>query len=100
MKKAIITTILFLLFSKSTLAAEKTVVLSVPGMTCVTCPITVKAALAQVAGVSAVDVRYEERNAIVTFDDDKTSIDKLTEATTNAGYPSTLKKTMTQESSL
>ena len=66
-------------------------------MTCVTCPITVKAALSQVEGVSSVDVRYEERNATVTFDDEETSIDELSQATTNAGYPSTLKKTVGQE---
>ncbi|EBA00788.1 Periplasmic mercuric ion binding protein, MerP [Marinobacter sp. ELB17] len=56
------------------------------------CPITVKVALNRVEGVSAVDVRYEERDATVTFDDAKTSVEALTQATTNAGYPSTLKQ--------
>ena len=99
MKKTMITKILFLLFSMPALAVEKTVTLSVPGMTCVTCPITVKAALGQVAGVSAVDVRFEERDATVTFDDEKTSVKQLTEATTNAGYPSTLKATAAKNQS-
>ena len=43
-------------------------------------------------GVSSVQVRYEERDATVTYDDEKTSVEALTQATTNAGYPSTLKQ--------
>jgi len=92
MKKSLIATALFLLFSLPALAAQKTVALSVPGMTCSACPITIKVALNRVEGVSAVDVRYEERDATVTFDDAKTSVEALTQATTNAGYPSTLKQ--------
>ena len=90
MRKSLITAVLFTLFSLPALAAEKTVTLSVPGMTCSACPITVKAALKRVDGVSSVQVRYEERDATVTFYDDKTSVDAITQATTNAGYPSTL----------
>jgi len=90
MKKSLITAVLFTLFSMPALASQKTVTLSVPGMTCSACPITVKAALKRVDGVSSVQVRYEERDATVTFDDDKTSVDAITQATTNAGHPSTL----------
>jgi len=70
-------------------AADKTVILSVPGMTCAACPITVKTALNKVDGVSKVDVSYPDREAVVTFDDNRTSVGALTEATANAGYPST-----------
>lgn len=73
-------------------AATQTVTLSVPGMTCAACPITVKKALSKVEGVSQVDVTFEKREAVVTFDDAKTSAQKLTEATTNAGYPSSVKR--------
>lgn len=73
-------------------AAIQTVTLSVPGMTCAACPITVKKALTKVGGVSQVDVSFDKREAVVTFDDAKTSIQKLTEATTNAGYPSSVKR--------
>lgn len=98
MKKSLIATALFLLFSFPALAAQQTVTLSVPGMTCSACPITVKAALNKVEGVSAVDVRYKQRDATVTFDDAKTSVEALTQATTNAGYPSTLQQSQaTQE---
>lgn len=71
-------------------AVDKTVTLSVPGMTCAACPITVKAALNKVDGVSQVDVSYPDRAAVVTFEDNRTSVGALTEATTNAGYPSIL----------
>ena len=72
-------------------AAPRTVVLSVPGMDCATCPITVKKALRKVSGVSLVQVTFETREARVTFDDAKTSVEALLLATKNAGYPSTVK---------
>ncbi|TAL90310.1 MAG: mercury resistance system periplasmic binding protein MerP [Candidimonas sp.] len=87
---------LFTLFTFATLvaapawAATKTVTLSVPGMTCAACPLTVKAALSKVEGVSKTHVIFEKREAIVTFDDAKTNIQALMKATRNAGYPSIL----------
>ncbi len=71
------------------LAATKTVTLAVPSMTCPVCPITVKKALNSVSGVSKVDVSFAKKEAIVTFDDAKTSVGTLTKATADAGYPST-----------
>lgn len=68
--------------------APRTVTLSVPGMTCAACPITIKKALLKVAGVQKVDVSYEKLEAVVTFDDAKTNVDALTNATKRAGYPS------------
>jgi mercuric ion binding protein len=73
-------------------AATKTVTLSVPGMTCAACPITVKRALTNVHGVTKTDVSFERREALVTFDDSRTNVQALTEATKNAGYPSTAVK--------
>ena len=73
-------------------AAPQTVTLDVPGMTCAACPITVKKAISKVDGVSKVDVSYEKRQAVVTFDDAKATVQKLTQATENAGYPSTVKR--------
>ncbi|WP_454728064.1 MULTISPECIES: mercury resistance system periplasmic binding protein MerP [Cupriavidus] len=72
-------------------AATQTVKLSVPGMTCAACPITVKQALSKVEGVEKTDVRFEQREAIVTFDDSKTNVQALTKATADAGYPSSVK---------
>ena len=61
-------------------------------MTCAACPITVKKALSKVEGVSKTDVTFENRQAVVTFDDSKTNIQKLTKATEDAGYPSIVKR--------
>jgi len=69
-------------------AATKTVTLDVPGMTCPACPITIKKALNKVQGVSKVDVNYEKKQAVVTFDDTKADTRALMKATTDAGYPS------------
>ena len=71
------------------LAATKTVKLSIPSMTCPVCPVTVKKALNAVPGVSRVDVSFAKKDAVVAFDDSKTSVTALTKATANAGYPST-----------
>ncbi len=73
-------------------ASPKTVTLNVRGMTCAACPITVKKALEKVSGVSKIDVQYEKKQVVVTFEDTKTNIDALVKATTNAGYPSQLEK--------
>jgi len=74
-------------------ASPKTVTLNVSGMTCEACPITVKKALQKVPGVSKIDVLYERKQVVVTFDDSKTNTDALVKATTNAGYPSQPEKT-------
>lgn len=71
-------------------AASKTVTLSVPTMDCPVCPITVKKALTKVPGVSQAEVHFDQRLVTVIFDDSRTSIEALTRATKDAGYPSTL----------
>lgn len=77
--------------SASAWAATQTVILSVPGMTCAACPITIKKALNKVEGVENIEVNLEKKEAVVTFDDAKTTVEALVEATTNAGYPSTVR---------
>jgi mercuric ion binding protein len=72
-------------------AAEKTVTLAVEHMTCALCPRTVRASLEAVPGVSNVAVSFEDKTAVVTFDDSKVEVDALVKATTNAGYPSSPK---------
>ena len=77
--------------AQSALAGARIVTLSVPGMSCAACPITVRKALEKVPGVTKVKATYEPKEAVVTFDDAKASVEQLQEATRNAGYPSTLK---------
>ena len=73
-------------------AESKTVTLDVPGMTCRFCPVTIRKALKNVTGVTVAKADFDTMTATVTFDPDKTNIEALTEATANAGYPSTLKQ--------
>ena len=73
-------------------AATQTVTLAVPGMTCAACAITVNQAISKVDGVNKVNVSFDKREAVVTFDDAKASVPKLTRATENAGYPSSIKR--------
>jgi mercuric ion binding protein len=89
--KKIIASIVFALASSTAFAAVQTVTLSVPDMDCPVCPITVKKALEKVDGVKKATVSFEQHEAKVTYDDAITSTDKLIKATTDAGYPSTLK---------
>jgi len=72
-------------------AEPKTVTLSVPGMNCDLCPLTIKKAISRVPGVTSVDVSYERKEAVVNFDDRKASVEALRKATADAGYPSTPK---------
>lgn len=73
-------------------AEERTVTLAVDGMWCASCSYIVKGTLAQVEGVREVDVSSREKTAVVTFDDETTTVAALTEATAGAGFPSTLKQ--------
>lgn len=70
----------------------KTATLAVSGMTCETCPLTVKLSLTKVVGVTDVDVRFDTKQAVVAFEDTKTTVAALVKATTDAGYPSTVKE--------
>jgi len=96
MKRAMLL-ILSFLYTSFTFAGEQQVTLSVPTMNCATCPITVKKALKNVDGVISAEVSYKTRLAIVIFDDEKTEVASLIEATTNAGYPSKLGLSETNE---
>lgn len=78
------------LISQIALAAEKLVTLAVENMTCVSCPYIVERTLADVSGVNDVEVSFPEKTASVTFDDSKTNVAALTDATANMGYPSRL----------
>lgn len=93
MKKATLLLSVTLLFSAvPALAASKTVTLSVPGMSCPVCPITVKKSLNNVNGVSDVHVDFDSKKAVVSFDDAKTNVQALMQATDHAGYPSSVIK--------
>ena len=70
----------------------RTATLDVTNMDCAVCPITVLKALEKVPGVGSAKVDLKTHRAVVAFDPAKTTPDLLTKATTDAGFPSTVKQ--------
>jgi mercuric ion binding protein len=68
-------------------ASLETKVFRVEQMTCATCPIAVKTAMAAVRGVTAVEVDFESKTATVTFDPAVATPAAIATASTNAGFP-------------
>ena len=77
-----------LIASSTAFAAERTVTLAVQNMYCAACPSTVRKSLDRVPGVIKAVVSFQDKTAVVTYDDNKTDLSTLTAAITNAGYPS------------
>ena len=80
--------ILALLVAGPTLAATQTATLSVPTMSCASCPVTIKAALTKVPGVASVKSDLTKRLTTIVYDDAKTDLAALSKATADAGFPS------------
>ena len=68
-------------------AADRTVTLAVENMDCAACPYIVRTAMAAVPGVSHVEVSFEKKAAVVTFDDVRTTAEAVAAASEKAGYP-------------
>ncbi|HIE65180.1 MAG: cation transporter [Nitrospira sp.] len=64
--------------------AESTV--HITGMTCGHCVETVTKALKDLSGVNTASVSLEEKNARVSYDEEKISLPVLTKAVTDAGF--------------
>ena len=90
--RTLLLSLLFLLPLAALAGKPVTLVLEVPGMTCGTCPITVRKALERVPGVLQARADFDTKTATVTYDPDKATPKALTQATANAGYPSRIKK--------
>ena len=90
MKKKLLVLAIFAAVTQPLWATPQSITLSVPGMNCATCPITVKKALTKVAGVEKAEINLDKREARVNFDDTKTTALVLMKATKDAGYPSTV----------
>ncbi len=90
--RRILALLLFALPATASAATPEIVTLTVQKMTCSLCPVTIKKSLEKVTGVSAVTVDFAEKTATVTYDPAKTAPEALAKATTDAGYPSTVKQ--------
>ena len=66
-----------------------TVRLNVENMTCNHCVMAVKRSLEAVEGVVAAEVTLSPPRAVVTCDPSRVTVDRLTAATGEEGYPST-----------
>ena len=73
-------------------AEQRSVQLDVKSMSCGTCPITVRLALRKVPGVLDAKVTLDPPIAEVIYDDARTNPEHLTRATTDAGFPSSVRK--------
>jgi len=71
-------------------ALLRTASFTVENMTCATCPITVRRAMENVAGVHDVTTNYEAKTATARFDPARTTTEAIAAASTNAGYPASL----------
>lgn len=74
-------------FSTVVDAASAEVILDVKGMTCSTCPITLRAVLRKLGGVEDVVVDAKRHTAAVRFDEAKVSRERIEKAATEAGFP-------------
>jgi mercuric ion binding protein len=92
MRNSLVTLMVALMPFAALAATPQTAVLDVQNMTCNLCPVTVKKSLEHVPGVSQARIDFERKMATVTFDADKTTATALIKATTDAGYPSTMRK--------
>ena len=68
-------------------AQLRTATFAIGKMTCASCPITVKAAMSRVSGVSSVSIDFAAKSATVTFDPARANLAEIAAASTNAGYP-------------
>ncbi len=64
---------------------------AVEKMTCATCPIAVSKAMKRVDGVKDVDVDFDSKTAVVTYDSSVANTDAIGKASTDVGFPATLK---------
>lgn len=98
MKRIAVVVTVALLAASSSLAEERSVNLSVPGMFCASCPFVVQAAIGEVEGVLSVTTDVDERTALVLFDDAVATVEAITAASTNAGYEASVIATEADQS--
>lgn len=68
-------------------ATLKTQVFTVENMVCPLCPITVRKAIEDVAGVKSVKVDLDTKTATVVYDPSVATLEEIADASTFAGYP-------------
>ncbi|MBL4642842.1 MAG: cation transporter [Flavobacteriaceae bacterium] len=91
--KSLLTAVLFastVLASSVSMAADKTIKLSLPSMSCASCPYIVKGSINMLDGIKSVEATMKDLSATVTYDDTLTNVEEIREATADVGFPSTV----------
>jgi mercuric ion binding protein len=65
----------------------QTATFDIKNMTCGLCPVAVKKAMEGVKGVQSVEIDFDTKTATAVFDPSVTTIEAISAASTNAGYP-------------
>ena len=66
--------------------ANQTRIISIEGMTCGGCVASVHTATADIDGLENISIELADNQATVTFDDSKTSAEKIAAAIDDAGF--------------
>ncbi len=93
MKKMILPAILVsmtVICAQNGVAQEQTVMMHVSGMTCATCPISIRHRALQLTGVHTAMVNLDTASATVTYEDSKQSAQEIAQAITKLGYPASI----------
>jgi len=80
-------------YAQTGFAQEQTVSMHVSGMTCGTCPISVRHRALQMKGVHTAAVDLDTATATVAFEDSEQSAQAIAQAITKLGYPATITDT-------
>jgi mercuric transport protein len=64
----------------------RTVTLRIEGMTCGGCAVAARKVLERLDGVQKVEVSYEQRRAVVTYDPDKVTVEQMIASVKQLGY--------------
>lgn len=73
-------------------AATRTITIKVQGMTCGGCATRVEEALKSTEGVQEVQVSFEHGRAVIKYDDQKVTPEKLREVIQNTGFSCDVKQ--------
>jgi mercuric ion binding protein len=84
--------LLLALTGAASAAEPARVILDVPSMNCSLCPIAVTRVLRRQPGVREASASLETKSAVVVFDPERTSAERLARAVSSAGYPATPRK--------
>lgn len=68
------------------------VVIAIEGMSCDNCARGIKAMLKRTAGVISAEVSFERREAMVDYDTERTTREKILEVVNNMGYKARVKE--------